>query len=194
MFFSERAERLDEILIQEMKPPKWTTRDMTKMALCVAILCVTSFLVVPLPFTPIVISLHTIAVNIIGLILSPVQAGVTVLIYLLMGLIGLPVFSAGTAGPGKLFGPTGGFYFGFLFAVLAISMLRGKKISMKRYLTVSIAVGIPIQHACAIIGMCIHNEGNVAVAFATVSLPFILGDIIKCLMSSMVGVSLNKVL
>ena len=194
MFFSERAERLDEILIQEMKPPKWTTRDMTKMALCVAILCVTSFLVVPLPFTPIVISLHTIAVNIIGLILSPVQAGVTVLIYLLMGLIGLPVFSAGTAGPGKLFGPTGGFYFGFLFAVLAISMLRGKKISMKRYLMVSIAVGIPIQHACAIIGMCIHNEGNVALAFATVSLPFILGDIIKCLMSSMVGVSLNKVL
>lgn len=194
MFFSERAERLDEILIQEMKPPKWTTRDMTKMALCVAILCVTSFLVVPLPFTPIVISLHTIAVNIIGLILSPVQAGVTVLIYLLMGLIGLPVFSAGTAGPGKLFGPTGGFYFGFLFAVLAISMLRGKKISMKRYLIVSIAVGIPIQHACAIIGMCIHNEGNVALAFATVSLPFILGDIIKCLMSSMVGVSLNKVL
>lgn len=194
MFFSERAERLDEILIQEMKPPKWKTRDLTKMALCVAILCVTSFLVVPLPFTPIVISLHTIAVNIMGFILSPMQAGVTVLIYLLMGLIGLPVFSAGTAGPGKLFGPTGGFYFGFLFAVLAISMLRGKKISMKRYLIVSIAVGIPIQHACAIISMCIHNEGNVAVAFATVSLPFIIGDIIKCVMSSIVGVSLNKVL
>lgn len=194
MFFSERAERLDEVLIQELKPPKWKTRDLTKMALCVAILCVTSFLVVPLPFTPIVISLHTIAVNIMGFILSPMQAGVTVLSYLLMGLVGLPVFSAGTAGPGKLFGPTGGFYFGFLFAAIAISLLRGKKISMKRYAFVSIAVGIPIQHACAIIGMCIHNEGNVALAFATVSLPFILGDIIKCLMSSMVGVSLNKVL
>ena len=194
MFFNEKTEKLDEVLIQEMKPPKWKTRDMTKMALCVAILCVTSFLVVPLPFTPIVISLHTIAVNIIGLILSPMQAGVTVLIYLFMGLIGLPVFSAGTAGPGKLFGPTGGFYFGFLFAVIAISLLRGKKISMKRYMIVSVAIGMPIQHACAIIGMCIHNGGNVTAAFATVSLPFILGDIMKCLMSSMVGVSLNKVL
>ena len=194
MFFNERAERLEEVLIQEMKPPKWKTRDLTKMALCVAILCVTSFLVVPLPFTPVVISLHTIAVNIIGLILSPMQAGVTVLSYLRMGLVGLPVFSAGTAGPGKLFGPTGGFYFGFLFAAILISLLHGKKISMKRYAFVSIAVGIPIQHACAIIGMCIHNEGNVAVAFATVSLPFIIGDIIKCVMSSMVGVSLNKVL
>ena len=194
MFLTERIKKLDEILLQEMKPPKWKTRDMTKMALCVAILCVTSFLVIPLPFTPIVISLHTIAVNLIALILSPIQAGITVLIYLLMGLVGLPVFSAGTAGPGKLFGPTGGFYFGFLFAVIAISLLRGKKISMKRYAIVSIAIGIPIQHLCAIVGMCIHNGGNVAAAFATVSLPFIIGDIIKCLMSSMVGVSLNKVL
>lgn len=177
-----------------MKSSKWKTKDMTKMALCVAILCVTSFLVVPLPFTPIVISLHTIAVNIIGLILTPMQAGLTVFIYLLMGLVGLPVFSAGTAGPGKLFGPTGGFYFGFLFAVIAISLLRGKKSSMKRYAIVSIAVGIPIQHLCAIVGMCIHNGGNVAAAFATVSLPFIIGDIIKCLMSSMVGVALTKVI
>ena len=194
MYLNERAEKLEDALIQEMKPPKWKTKDMTKMALCVAILCVTAFLVVPLPFTPIVISLHTVAVNIIGLIFSPIQAGITVLIYLLMGLVGLPVFSAGTAGPGKLFGPTGGFYFGFLFAVVAISLLRGKKISMKRYAIVSIAIGIPIQHMCAIVGMCIHNGGNVAAAFATVSLPFIIGDIIKCLISSMVGVSLNRVL
>ena len=176
------------------KPPNWKTKDMTKMALCVAILCVTSFIVVPLPFTPIVISLHTVAVNIIGLILSPMQAGVTVLLYLLMGLVGLPVFSAGTAGPGKLFGPTGGFYFGFLLAVIAISLLRGKKISMKRYLIVLIAAGIPIQHMCAILGMCIHNGGNVAAAFATVSLPFIIGDIVKCIMSSMVGVALNRIM
>lgn len=194
MFFIDRAKKLDEALIQEMRPLKWKTKDMTKMALCVAILCVTSFFVVPLPFTPIVISLHTIAVNIIGLILSPMQAGITVLIYLLMGLVGLPVFSAGTAGPGKLFGPTGGFYFGFLFAVIAISLLRGKKISMKRYVIVSVVVGMPIQHTCAILGMCVHNGGNVMAAFATVSLPFFIGDIIKSFISSMVGVALNKVI
>lgn len=194
MFFDERAEKLDEVLIQQMKPPKWKTKELTKMALCVAILCVTSLLVVPLPFTPVVISLHTVAVNIIGLILTPMQAGITVLIYLMMGLMGLPVFSAGTAGPGKLFGPTGGYYFGFLFAVIVISILRGKKISMKRYAMVSIMAGIPIQHVCAILGMCIHNGGNVTAAFVTVSLPFIIGDILKCVMASMVGVSLNKVM
>lgn len=173
---------------------KHKTQNLTKIALCVAILCVASFLVVPLPFTPIVISLHTIVVNIIGLILKPKEAGITILIYLLMGFIGLPVFSAGTGGPGKLFGPTGGFYFGFLFAVIAISLLRGKKNSMTRYCVISIAVGIPIQHICAIAVMCMHNGGKLEAAFATVSLPFIVGDIIKCVMASMVGVALNKVL
>ncbi len=173
---------------------KLKTQNLTKIALCVAILCVTSYLVVPLPFTPIVISLHTIVVNIIGLILKPKHAGLCIGIYLLMGLIGLPVFSGGTAGPGKLFGPTGGFYFGFLFAVIVISLLRGKKISMQRYCIVSMTVGIPIQHICAIASMCIYNEWNIWAAFTTVSLPFILGDIIKCVMSSLVGVALNKVI
>ena len=170
------------------------TQALTKIALCVAIMCVTSFFIIPLPFTPIVISLHTIVVNIIGLILKPKEAGLSILMYLLMGLVGLPVFSGGTAGPGKLFGPTGGFYFGFLFAVIAISLLRGKKNSMKHYCVVSILIGIPIQHFCAVIGMCIYNEWNVLAAFTTVSLPFIIGDIIKCMMASMVGVALNKVL
>lgn len=173
---------------------KLETKTLTKIALCVAIMCVTSFFIIPLPFTPIVISLHTIVVNIIGLILKPKEAGLSIFMYLCMGLIGLPVFSGGTAGPGKLFGPTGGFYFGFLFAVIAISLFRGKKISMKRYCVVSILVGIPIQHICGIIGMCIYNEWNVLAAFMTVSLPFILGDIIKCVMASMVGVALNKVM
>ena len=173
---------------------KLKTQTLTKIALCVAILCVTSFLIIPLPFTPIVISLHTIVVNIIGLTLKPKEAGLSILIYLCMGLIGLPVFSSGTGGPGKLFGSTGGFYFGFLFAVIAISLCRGRRISVKRYCVVSVLIGIPIQHLCAVFWMCIYNEWNVLAAFMTVSLPFIIGDIIKCVMASVVGAALNKVI
>ena len=168
-------------------------RDITKIALCVALLCVTSFLVVPLPFTPIVISLHTVMVNVVGLILKPKEACYTILTYLLMGLIGLPVFSAGTSGPGKLFGPTGGFYFGFLFAAIAISLLKGKKNLVVRYCVITIAVGIPIQHLCAVLMMCIHNGWNIGSAFVTVSLPFIVGDIVKCIMASVIAVPLNRI-
>lgn len=136
---------------------KFDTPAMTKIALCTAALCASSYLVLPLPFTPVVLSLHTVMVNVIGLILKPKHGAYTVLLYLLMGLIGLPVFSGGTAGPGKLFGPTGGFYFGFLFAVAAISLLKGKKRSVLRYALVTIGVGVPIQHFFAVLFMCFHN-------------------------------------
>lgn len=169
-------------------------QDITKISLCVALLCVTSYLVIPLPFSPVVIGFQTIMVNLIGLMFKPKEACITILIYLLMGLIGLPVFSAGSGGPGKLFGPTGGFYFGFLVAVLAISCFKGKKKSFLRYCLITIVVGIPIQHIFAILFMCIHNGWNVSAAFLAVSLPFIVGDIVKCVIASSLGVALNRVL
>lgn len=173
---------------------KLKIQEITKISLCVALLCITSYIVIPLPFTPIVISFQTIMINLIGLILKPKEAAFTLLIYLLMGFIGLPVFSAGTAGPAKLFGPTGGFYFGFLAAVIAISYLKGKKNSFLRYCMITIGIGIPLQHLFAVLFMCIHNGGNISAAFLSVSLPFIVGDIIKCVMASTLGVALNRVI
>ncbi|MDE5599220.1 MAG: biotin transporter BioY [Lachnospiraceae bacterium] len=122
------------------KEKKLDVQSMTKIALCVTILSISSSLVIPLPFTPIVLSMHTVMVNLIGLLLKPKHAAYTILVYLLMGLIGLPIFSGGTAGPGKLFGPTGGFYFGFLFAVILISMFKGDKFNFVRYAVVTICL------------------------------------------------------
>ena len=166
---------------------------MTRTALCVAALCASSWFVIPLPFTPIVLSLHTIMVNLTGLILKPKQAAITLGLYLLMGLVGLPVFSGGTGGPGKLFGPTGGFYFCFLFAVIAISALKGRKISVRRYALVTILVGLPIQHICAIAMMCLHNGGNVKAAALSVSVPFLAGDVFKCVLASVTGKAINRI-
>lgn len=177
-----------------MDKNKLDIQSMTKIALCVTILSISSYMVIPLPFTPIVLSMHTVMVNLIGLILKPKHAAYTILVYLLMGLVGLPVFSAGTAGPGKLFGPTGGFYFGFLVAVIVISMCKGSKRNFIRYVLVTIFLGIPIQHAFAILFMCFHNGFNIKAAALTVSIPFIPGDIIKCVIASVIGVALNKVL
>ncbi len=170
------------------------TAGMTKIALCVALLCATSYLVIPLPFTPIVLSLQTIMVNLIGFILKPRHAAYALVIYIALGLIGLPVFSGGTSGPGKLFGPTGGFYFGFLFAAIAISLLKGKPPRLFRYALISIGIGIPIEHSFAILFMCFYNDFRIGAAALTVSIPFLLGDVIKCVIASVVGVGLGKVL
>ena len=166
--------------------------NLTRIAVCIALLCVSSYLVFPLPFTPTVISLHTAVVNLIGLVLNPKQAGTTILVYLLMGIIGLPVLSVGTGGIGKLLGPTGGYYFGFLLAAVVISLMRGSNNQLWRYILITVGVGLPIQHICAIAMMAFHNGGNVGAAFLTVSLPFFLGDIMKCVMASVVGLAINK--
>ncbi len=178
----------------EQRKSKLDIRIMTKAALCISLLSISSYLVIPLPFTPIVLSLHTVMVNLIGLILSPTQAGLTVGVYLIMGLIGLPVFSAGSSGPGKLFGPTGGFYFGFLIAVIVISLLKGARPGLIRYSLVTVFLGIPIQHIMAILFMVLFNRVSIPAAAMSVSIPFLVGDVIKCIMASVLGVALNQIL
>lgn len=169
------------------------TKEMTKCAMCVAILCMASYFVIPLPFTPVVLGLQTVMINLIGLILEPRAAGCTIGIYLLMGLVGLPVFSGGTAGIGKLFGPTGGFYFGFLISAVLISLLKGQKRSLRRYLLVTLVVGLPIQHICAVLMMCCYNGFHVVSAIMTVSIPFLAGDILKCILASVLGDALQRI-
>ena len=165
---------------------------MTKVAICVSLLSVVSYFALPLPMTPVVISLQSLAVGIIALILSPGQSAWAMILYLLMGALGLPVFSGGTAGLGKLLGPTGGFYFGFLISAVIVSALKGKEINFKRYSAVLVGLAVPVQHLCGVIMMCIHNGFDVKSAFMSVSAPFIAVDLAKGVGAAVLAVAINK--
>lgn len=103
------------------------TAEMTKMALMVAMNCVSAYIIIPLPFSMSPIALQTLIVNLTGYVLNTKQAFMTMLVYILVGLAGVPVFTGGTAGPGKLFGPTGGYIIGFLFTAVFLAATRGEK-------------------------------------------------------------------
>ena len=175
-----------------MKKDRDNIYSMTKIALCVSLLSVISYFALPLPMTPVVLSFQTLAVGLIALILSPGQCAWAMVLYLLMGAVGLPVFSGGSAGIAKLFGPTGGYYFGFLISAVAVSFLKGKDYNFKRYTAVMLAVAIPVQHLCAVTMMCIHNGFDVRAAFVSVSVPFIIGDVIKGIGAAVLAVAINK--
>src|SRR5690554_3296524 len=125
---------------------KMNIREMTKLSLCVALICISSYIVIPLPFTPIMITGQTIAINLAALILNPVHSATCVAIFILLGVSGLPVFAGGGSGLGVLFGPTGGFILGFLLAAVAVSYLKGKRASLFRYILVTVFLGMPIVH------------------------------------------------
>ena len=165
---------------------------MTKVAVCVSLLSVVSYFALPLPMTPVVVSLQSLAVGIIALILSPGQSAWAMILYLFMGALGLPVFSGGTAGVGKLFGVTGGFYFGFLISAVIVSLLKGKEISLKRYTAILSGIALPIQHLCGIIMMCIHNGFDVKAAFMSISVPFIAVDLMKAMGAAILATAINK--
>lgn len=170
------------------------TRELTKMSICISIICVCSYISFPLPFTPVMITAQTIAINLIALILTPKQSFITVLVYILLGSIGLPIFSGGSAGLEKIVGPTGGFIFGFLIMAPMISYLKGKNNNFKRYLLVTVFAGMPVLYLVGTIFMCMILKINFITALGIAVIPFIFGDILKCLIGSLLAVKLNNVL
>lgn len=85
-----------------------------------ALLAVLSWVSLPLPFTPVPLTLQTLGVLLTGALLGPRYGVLATAVYLLLGFVGVPVFHGGTGGPGILFGPTGGFLWGFLPAAFIV--------------------------------------------------------------------------
>ncbi len=94
------------------------TRSMVLTALMAATTCILGPLSISIPISPVPISLTLFAVFLSAYLLGTKMGTMSYLIYLLLGFIGLPVFSGFTGGAGKLLGPTGGYLIGFIFTAL----------------------------------------------------------------------------
>lgn len=159
---------------------KFSTTQITKMALMTAFISVSSYIVIPLPFTAISITGQTLAINLAAFVLTPGETCCTMICYWLLGLAGAPVFAGGTAGPGRMFSPMGGYYIGFVVAAVLISVLKGKKYTLWKYACIGILIGIPIIDGIGCIWMKYAADMTWKAAFTASVLPFIPLDIIKC--------------
>lgn len=99
-------------------------------ALFASLTAAVSFFKIPLPFTPVPITLQTLMVLLSGAMLGSSYGALAMIIYLLLGAIGLPVFSGGSSGLGALLGPTGGYLLSYPIAAFVIGqMIKTKKIT-----------------------------------------------------------------
>ena len=80
------------------------------------LVALTAQISIPLPFSPVPVTGQTLAVLLIGALLGSRRGALSLVAYLLAGLIGLPVFASGAAGPAYIMGPTGGYLVGFIAA------------------------------------------------------------------------------
>ena len=169
------------------------TAEMTKMALMVAMNCVSAYIIIPLPFSLSPLALQTLIVNLTGYVLNAKQAFMTMLVYLLVGLAGVPVFTGGSAGPGKLFGPTGGYIIGFSFTAVFLAYFRGEKYSFKRYALLGCVIGIPLIYVFGVVQLKLITGMGWDKAIMTGALPFIPLDIVKCLAAAVIAGPINRI-
>ncbi len=161
---------------------KLSTQELTTMALLAALLCVSSYISITLPFSAVPITAQTLVVNMIALLLKPKKAGITVGVWILLGAVGLPVFSGGKAGIGTLFGATGGFIIGYLVAAIVIALIKGRKNKVMRSM-ISVLIGIPVVYLFGVPWMRFMLGLTWKGAIVAGLLPFLVGDILKCIVA-----------
>ena len=154
------------------------TKKLTYTAMMIAITAALSQVSIPIPISPVPVTLQTAAVILAGIILGPRQGAAALLGYLLLGCMGLPVFSQGKAGPGVLLGPTGGFLLGFIAAAFIIGWLLRRKDSLERAYTAVLA-GIAVVYLFGIVHFAIVTSSSLSAAFMLAALPYLPLEAVK---------------
>lgn len=139
----------------------------------IALTVIFSKIFIPLPFTPLPVTLQVVAVFLTGFLLDPYSAFACMLLYLLLGALGLPVFSQG-GGIAYLLGPTGGFLFSFPIAAAVISLLARRIGAL-----LSGIVGLIIIYLFGALHLAQVLDKGFLAALGVAVLPFIPADIIK---------------
>lgn len=161
------------------------TRELTIIALLSSLLSVSAYIAIPIPSFTVTFTLQTLVIMVIGLSMPRKIAVTSVLIYLFIGAIGLPVFSKGQAGLMVLLGPTGGYLFGFLVATWFMSLLKTTT-WMTRFLS-AIVFGVILVYGFGVLGLMWVLQISFFDAFMVGAVPFILLDLIKAVISATIS-------
>lgn len=162
-------------------------KNMTFIALVAALLCVTGPLVINLPISPVPISVANLIIYICTIVVGYKRGTIAVILYLLIGMIGLPVFSNFTGGAAKLIGPTGGYLIGFIFIAL-ITGIFVQKFKGKIYMyALGMVLATLVCYAVGTAWLAFSAKMEFQKALFAGVIPFIPGDIVKIIIALLVG-------
>ena len=147
---------------------------------------------VPLPFTPVPFTLQPMVVLLGGAALGSRLGMTSQVLYILVGLAGLPVFAASPILPqgfGRLLGPTGGYLMSYPFAAFLTGLLAERGLD-RRYVTsvVAMAAGLMVVFACGVLWLAFvaRPAAGIDAALRTGLYPFIPADLFKILLAAAV--------
>ncbi|MDR2095514.1 MAG: biotin transporter BioY [Treponema sp.] len=165
-------------------------------SLFAALIAAGTFISIPLPLSPVPIVLQNLFAVLAGLILGPFPGGAAVVLYLIAGALGAPVFAGAAGGIAHFAGPTGGFLFGYLLAGFTAGLIagrprRGVKTPPWRIIAAA-AAGFLIIYVPGVIRLKYAISGDWPAALAAGFFPFLIGDSIKGVIAVIIAGRLRR--
>lgn len=166
---------------------KIRTKQMVLIALMTAVTCVLGPLSIPLPFSPVPISLTNFAIFLAIFILGMKNGTISFIIYLLLGAVGVPVFSSFRGGLQVLAGPTGGYLIGFIFLALIMGFALdhfGRKLVPT---IIGMIIGMAVCYAFGTVWLAKLLSLSFKEGLMMGVIPYLPGDAAKIIIAAIVG-------
>ncbi len=173
---------------------KMKIKDMALCALFAAVIAVFSQIAIPLGAIP--FSMGIFAVMLCGVVLGSKRGVIAVLVYILIGAVGLPVFSGFRGGPQMLVGPTGGYITGYVLMALVIGLVS-ERVSGSRWKTgsltfLAILLGVAVCYLFGTVQFMIVGKKGFVTALTLCVVPFIGVDLVKSVIAAALGDTLRR--
>ena len=155
-----------------------------------AVICILGPLSIPIGVVP--ISFTNLAIYFVLYTLGMKKGTISYIIYMLIGFVGLPVFSNFSSGPSKLLGPTGGYIIGFIFMALIAGFFIDKFFDKWYLCFVGMVLGTAVCYVFGTTWLSYQANIPASKALAAGVIPFIPGDLVKILIASFIGPQIRK--
>lgn len=172
------------------------TRNLVLCAMCAAVTCVLAPISVPVG--PVPISLCTFAVMLAGVLLGAKSGFISQLIYVLLGVVGVPVFAGYKAGVGVIAGMTGGYIVAYPVLALIIGLIywkfgRNEKGRVKKilWMFIGMIVGTVVLYAFGTAWFCVVSGMGPGEAMGLCVIPFLPGDFLKMVVVALVSIPIE---
>lgn len=163
------------------------TKNIVAIGLMAALICIAGPIAVPLPFTPVPISLTNFAIYIACGIVGTKKGTMSTIVFLLLGAVGLPVFAGFSGGVSKLAGPTGGYLIGFIFCAV-ITGLFADMFENKIYMyPVGMVIGTAITYLFGTVWLSMQLHLSFTQGLMMGVIPYLPGDTIKIILATLIA-------
>lgn len=166
---------------------KIRTKQMVLIALMTAVTCVLGPLSIPLPFSPVPISLTNFAIFLAIFILGMKNGTISFIIYLLLGAVGVPVFSSFRGGLQVLAGPTGGYLIGFIFLALIMGFALDHFDRKLVPTIIGMIIGMAVCYAFGTVWLAKLLSLSFKEGLMMGVIPYLPGDAAKIIIAAIVG-------